>query len=933
MHDEYINVGGGQLFTQHHHEDALENAKTLSPHLGRLFKIHADDMPLILNKAFNDIIADAEAVLKSGIEATRDDHSLMAAIRLYRGRINHLVAVSDFLDLADINQHMAWLTRAAEFALATLTDHLAGEDADQWFILALGKMGAGELNYSSDIDLIIITLIDYDDYDKAQQLVRLTRRLVSIMSTPTQDGIGWRIDLRLRPDPGATPIAIHHDAAMSYYESLARTWERAAFIRARPVAGNIAAGEKFLRDLKPFIWRRYLDFTVLEDLKVMLRREPRDDTLLGYNIKNGYGGIRSIEFFVHAQQLIAGGREPDLRLRRTPDALDALAERRWITIEAAERLKTAYQVWRRIEHRLQMIGDAQTHSKPKSDEALADFAKFCGADDLASFKNEVIALGDQVHQDTDGLLKKLEKQSGQSFDKEHETISLDHDNLDKSHDGLSALGYTNPEAVMLTTQAWLAGRIPATRSSRARELFSAMLPRLLVKLADTGNPDIGFAAFARLVEKLPAGLQLFSLMDSHDDIAEMIIGIVTAAPKLADIISNYPVLADNLLYRSFWRPEDDWAKQEKELAELVKSSDDYEERLLILRRTCREWQFRTSAQLLQEQISPTRAGRDYTKIADIMIRVGLTIAQDNIARRFGAVADSGITVLAMGRLGAEEMTLLSDLDLIFVYDGESNAHSSGDEGVKTLPINQYYARLGQELINVLSAQTAEGKCYDIDMRLRPSGNKGPVSVHLDTFFNYQRDEAWTWEHMALIKSRVIGQVGARNPSDVLAEQIPQLIKKERREEDVINDVSVMRERLQSAQKATAFLNIRSSDGGIMDLDFLTQMIQLLPMGRTLPIIRRSRDAGKAFEKAGLVTEAESNAMTTAAKTYMDAIQLMRLLDMDIRDKIAPEDQLPSLLKKRFKINTFGEFFAYLEKIAEPIYEMMKNFVCKVEKRE
>ena len=409
-----------------------------------------------------------------------------------------------------------------------------------------------------------------------------------------------------------------------------------------------------------------------------------------------------------------------------------------------------------------MIGDAQTHSMPKSDEALADFAKFCGADDLAAFKNEVITLGDQVHQDTDGLLKKLEKQSGQSFDKEHETISLDHDNLDKSHGGLSALGYTNPEAVMLTTQAWLAGRIPATRSSRARELFSAMLPRLLVKLADTGNPDIGFAAFARLVEKLPAGLQLFSLMDSHDDIAEMIIGIVTA-PKLADIISNYPMLADNLLYRSFWRPEEDWAKQEDELAGLVNASDDYEERLLILRRTCREWQFRTSAQLLQEQISPTRAGRDYTKIADIMIRVGLAIAQDNIARRFGAVADSGITVLAMGRLGAEEMTLLSDLDLIFVYDGENTTHSSGDEGVKALPINQYYARLGQELINVLSAQTAEGKCYDIDMRLRPSGNKGPVSVHLETFFNYQRDEAWTWEHMALIKSRVIGHIGVRKP--------------------------------------------------------------------------------------------------------------------------------------------------------------------------
>lgn len=915
------------------HEVILEQARGLSPHLDRLFKIHGDDLALILKKEFEAIIKNANEVLTSSVTATKDDTILMAAIRHYRGRINHLVAVTDFLDLADIEQHMKWLTDAAEFAMATLTDHLAGEDAQSWFILALGKMGAGELNYSSDIDLIIITLIDHDDYEKAQKLIRITRRLVSVMSTPTKDGIGWRIDLRLRPDPGATPIAIHHDAAMSYYESLARTWERAAFIRARPVAGNKKAGQDFLDDLKPFIWRRYLDFTVLEDLKVMLRREARADDLIGYNIKNGFGGIRSIEFFVHAQQLIAGGREAELRISRTPHALDALARNKWISIEAAVRLKDAYKVWRRVEHRLQMIGDAQTHSLPRSDEMMAEFARFCGAESFGAFKEEIITLGNQVNNDTAPLLRQLERQSTPSDNAQEDDFSISQDNAEGNHNVLRDLGYEHPETIVLTTQGWLAGRIPATRSSRSRDLFAAMLPRLLRQLAETGNPDISFAAFARLVENLPAGLQLFSLMDSHDDIAEMIIGIVTSAPKLADIISSHPVLADSLLYRSFWRPEDNWHEREKELQKALSDQDDYEERLLVLRRMCRDWQFRVSAQLLQEQITPSRAGEDFSHIADIIIRGGMKIAHDNLKRRFGDIEDSGITILALGRLGAQEMTLLSDLDLIFIFDGESEAVSAGQVKIKPLYINQYYARFGQELINVLSAPTAEGRCYDIDMRLRPSGNKGPVAVHLDTFISYQDNEAWTWEHMALIKSRVVGHCGARDSGPVLEERIPSLIKKIRQEDDVIHDVAMMRERLKSSQKNGSALNIRSSDGGIMDLDFLVQMIQLFPQASALPVQRRASDAGKAFAEAGLVNTADTEAIIEAAQTYLNVIQLMRLLDMAPSDKIKPEEQLPNLLKKSFNINTFGEFSKRLEEIAEPISAMMKNFVSKVEKRE
>ena len=931
------------LFDHHHHDahlsyqDALDHTTAFSAHLSRLFKIYGDDLDQIHSGAFDEIISSADNNLIEAISSTRDDTGLMAAIRQYRGRINHLVAVTDFLDLADVTTHMTWLTHAAEHALKTLTCHLADDDDENWFILALGKMGAGELNYSSDIDLIIITLHDQDDNTKSKYFITLTRRIINIMSKPTKDGIGWRIDLRLRPDPGAMPIAIHQNVAMMYYESMARTWERAAFIRAHPVAGNIQAGHHFLDDLSPFIWRRYLDYTVLEDLKVMLRRESRDKNLLGYNIKNGIGGIRSIEFFVHAQQLIAGGREGELRQRVTNNALDALARNHWISDEAADKLKPAYLTLRRLEHRLQMVGDAQTHSLPKSDQALADFASFCGAADLADFKKSVTDLGDLVHQETKGLMHRLEKghvpdqKKDETASQSTVNLSWDNDHSEHSQNILNNLGYESPETIFLTIQGWLAGRIPATRSPRSRDLLSLLLPRLLTTLAETGHPDNSFAAFARLVEKLPAGLQLFSLMESHQRIAEMIISIVTSAPKLADIISNHPILADNLLYRSFWRPEDNWPDQEDNLNKVLSDADDYEEKLLILRRYCREWQFRTSVQLLQHQIKPRRAGRDFAVIADIIIRAALIVVSPHIQKRLGHIEDSGITILALGRLGAKEMTLLSDLDLIFIYDGPQNAQSDG--GARAVQMGQYYSRFGQELINALSALTEEGRCYDIDMRLRPSGNKGPVAVHLDTFLSYQDSEAWTWEHMALVKSRVIGHFGQRPLNDILDEKIPALIKKDRSPDTLIGDVAEMRDRLHSSSPSPSFLNIRSADGGIMDIDFLTQMMQMMPGALSLPVYRSAVDAARPLADAGLITNDDADAIRKAAKLYGDAIQFMRLLDMNPDDKKNLSDSLPTILKKRFEINSFDEFSALIEATSKPVSALMKKYVCKVQKRE
>jgi glutamate-ammonia-ligase adenylyltransferase len=927
-------------------EDALSKVASLSPHIGRLLELNADDLPAILENNYKAVLDDADANLIKAISEAKDDASLMTAIRHYRSRVNHLVAVTDHLNLSDIENHLEWLSHASELALSKLADKLAGEDYDKWFIFGLGKMGAGELNYSSDIDLIIITLIDSEDHDRAQNFIKLTRRLVNIMSTPTKDGIGWRVDLRLRPDPGATPIAIQHEAAMSYYESMARTWERAAFIRARTVAGNIEKGEAFLNDLNPFIWRRFLDYTVLEDLKIMLRREPRDDHLRGYSIKNGFGGIRSIEFFVHAQQLIAGGRETDLRLRSTPMALDALTKNEWITTDVADNLKSAYKILRRIEHRLQMVGDVQTHVMPKSDEALDDFSRFCGMSDLTSFKSALIELGDSVHRDTVPLLEKLEREGQPETDASSApdaaktdtsayegVLVLDDETPTASASALEGLGYKSTESITATIEGWLAGRVPATRSIRSRDLLTSLLPRLLAKLAETGKPDTNFVAFSRLVSNLPAGLQLFSLMETHPDVASMVINIVTSAPKLADIMSGHPILADNLLYRSFWLPEDDWPAREQELQDAIGKTEYYEEKLLILRRFCHEWKFRTSVQLLQNQITSIRAGQDYTAIADVMIRVAVKIVGENIESKLGIIKDGSFTVMGMGRLGAKEMTLLSDLDLVFIYDGSQEEQSmppkdSKEKSLKSVYINQYFIRFGQELIIALSSPTSEGRCYEIDMRLRPSGNQGPLATHCDSFLKYEKEEAWTWEHMALVKSRVISVYGKTDLQKKLEKNIPGLVRKVTSTEELIKDVAAMRDRLKSANPKKSKLDIKSSEGGIMDLDFLLEIMQMLPDAHDLPLTPSTQDAAKTLAKASLITKEESEAIISASTFYTDAIHLMRLLDMKAQDEFTPDNELPPVLGKHFNIKTFGEFAALMKKTAEPIAAMMKKYISK-----
>ncbi|MGB1900393.1 MAG: hypothetical protein ACPHOZ_04135, partial [Candidatus Puniceispirillaceae bacterium] len=385
-----------------------------SQYLQRLALRHGEDVGPCLNGQTANQINVAKTHFITSMQSAGDDKAALRAIRIWRGRTALMVALSDLAGREDMPQQMQWLSEAAQTVLSATIQYLFRQaaqrgkiknfDADLsgcgWTVLALGKLGAGELNFSSDIDLIMLHdrhHAPFGNRDAVQPFfVAMTRDLIRLLSSATSDGIGWRVDLRLRPDPGATAVSIDLTAAISYYESIARTWERAAFIRARPVAGDLALGNSFLEQIQSFIWRKTLDYTVMEDMQTMLRRPPQGNGWRGYNLKTGKNGIRQIEFFTHVLQLVAGGRDEKLRHRNSLAALDALAAAKWITNEQAAALGTAYHQLRRIEHRLQMIADNQTHSLPRSEEGLEKFAHFMGHRTTSDFCNMLDNLLDQV---------------------------------------------------------------------------------------------------------------------------------------------------------------------------------------------------------------------------------------------------------------------------------------------------------------------------------------------------------------------------------------------------------------------------------------------------------------------------------------------------------------------------------------------------------
>ena len=795
-----------------------------SPFLARLMRRYPEVMLALQDSAPEDYLDTLYTRLDDEMAAASDKDAAMALLRHARNRAALTIGVADLADAWDVETVTRYLTRLADVAVrcgldfllraAVAEARLTAFSRDGLVVLALGKHGGEELNYSSDIDFVIYYTPDAlplaEGQDPRKFHIKLVQDLTALLQNPTADGFVFRVDLRLRPDPGATPVTISVDAALGYYESMGQNWERAVYIKARPIAGDLKAGQKFIDDLQPYIWRRYFDFAAIEDVHSMKRqmhavRGHAEIVAQGHNLKLGRGGIREIEFFVQTQQLIAGGRDPDLRGHRTVEMLAMLAAKDWISHETADKLTASYYYLRRMEHRLQMRLDEQTQTLPKDDAAFAGFACFAGYDSAAAFSADFIGHLTGVTAEYGQLFEQAESLSGEAGNLVFTGGEDDPETLET----LSNMGFRRPADISGIIRGWHAGRMAATRSARAREILTRLQPVILNKLAEARAPDDGFIRFDQFLSALPAGVQIFSLFQSNPHVLNLLIDIINSAPRLAALLSGNAGLVDALVPGHV--PQ-----------ELPVAFDGFEAAMDGLRRYVHEAQFRVGTKTLADPTMAISYGDAYSRLAETAIGTIYDAAMADIERQYGRLPEGDMVVLGLGKLGSGEMTLQSDLDLILICDcPDFSALSDGD---KPLDADRWFARAARRLTSGLSAPSAEGELYEVDTRLRPSGNAGPLVTKFTSFVDYQLNQAWNWEHMALTRGRVLA--GGDKLRQKVEAAIGDILSAPRDMAKLAQDAEDMRQRLRTHQPQAGPFDIRRGDGGLVDVEFIAQSLQL-----------------------------------------------------------------------------------------------------------
>jgi [glutamine synthetase] adenylyltransferase / [glutamine synthetase]-adenylyl-L-tyrosine phosphorylase len=854
-----------------------------------------------------------------------DTESLMSTLRVAKRRAALLIGLADIAGKWPLGRITAALSELADAALAVAIRHLLGNAARAGeidlaaggevergcglIVLGMGKLGARELNYSSDIDLILLydpERVRYRGRATIQQcFARLARDLVRILDERTADGYVFRTDLRLRPDPASTPPAISVEAALNYYESAGQNWERAALVKARPVAGDRTAAEAFLGELRPFLWRKHLDFAAIQDIHSIKRqinahRGGAHIAIAGHNIKLGRGGIREIEFFAQTQQLIWGGRLPELRVSGTCEALLALAHAGRIEKRVADEMIASYAFLRRVEHRLQMIDDAQTHSLPADIEGIRRVAIFFGYATAEDFTNELRHHLTQVEKHYARLFEEAPSLAGSGnlvftgIEDDPETLAT-----------LRGFGFAEPEAVAGAVRGWHHGRYRATRSQRAREKLTELIPTLLKAFGSAANPDSAFTRFDKFIARLPAGVQFFSLLHANPALLDLIAEIMGSAPRLAEQLARQPILLDGVLSSDFLAAPADRPTLAAELFRALAAARDFGDVLDIARRWTNDRKFHIGVNILRGRISGDAAGATFAELAETAIDGLLPPVTAEFARSHGRVAGGEFAVIGLGKLGGGEMTVTSDLDLVLIYDAPEAVEAS--DGPRPLAVATYYARLSQRLINALTVLTPEGLLYEVDMRLRPSGSAGPIASSLAAFQRYHDELSWTWEHMALTRARPVAGVATLQSRAMTL--IAEILGRPRDHDRLIVDIADMRERIAAQHPNPSPWDIKHRRGGLVDVEFIAQYLMLRHAAQWPELVR-------ANTGAALTALAETGSLDgTAARELIAALALWRQVQGTLKlvlDETLDEATAPPALTAMLARNAGAVDFAGLK---------------------
>jgi [glutamine synthetase] adenylyltransferase / [glutamine synthetase]-adenylyl-L-tyrosine phosphorylase len=871
----------------------LQSVAGGSPYLRALMLRDADYLEQLLRSQPEKLLDDICNRLIAAAQL-QTQSEIMAALRLAKDKASLLIALADVGLIWNVDDVTANLTRFADAMLGATINWLL-LDANRagkikvrnpenpslncgYVALAMGKHGAGELNYSSDIDLIILydpeTAPLTEGTEPSTFFVRMTKRLVTILQDITEHGYGLRVDLRLRPDPRATQVAISMEAAAIYYESMGQNWERAAMIKARPAGGDLTLGVEFLARLRPYIWRKYLDFAAIADVQSLKRqihavKGHGTIAVLGHNIKLGRGGIREIEFFVQTQQLIAGGRNPALRGLQTLVMLDALAEAHWITPAAAISLKAAYRFLRTIEHRIQMVNDEQTHILPKEQHAFDSLARLAGYASSQEFATKLR----QTFELVQGHYAALFENATELGNAGGSLVFTGGEDDPETIETLQGMGFRQPSEVSATIRGWHFGRYAATRSGKSKELLTELMPVLLTALARSGDADAAFLAFDRFIAGLPAGVQLFSMLKANPNLLDLIATILGTAPRLAEQLSARPRVLDAVLDPGFFgalpRPEEVKAIIESMIPPAV-PLDEVVDRVRIVGR---EQMFRVGVHVLSETVSAVEAGSAFSAIAELLLQRLHAAVQDDMVLRHGEVPGGNSCIVAMGKMGGREMTAGSDLDLLLVYENRNALENS--VGPKPLGVSQYFTRLTQRLIASLTAPTSEGILFEVDLRLRPSGNKGPVATSLESFRSYQKDSAWTWEKLALTRARVVS--GDANLAADLTKAIAASLCTPRDAGTTRKDVLDMRRLMVKEQGSYGIWDIKRVRGGLVEIEFIAQFLQLIHAASNPEILDTNTHAALGLlAAAGLLDIQIASNLQQACLLYHRITQVLRL---------------------------------------------------------
>jgi glutamate-ammonia-ligase adenylyltransferase len=860
-----------------------------------------------------------------------------ARLRSLKGELHLLTALCDLGGVWDLDAVTSALTRFADVAVRSAVEIAAREaleagkitrvgEGDEgplpgYFCIAMGKQGAFELNYSSDIDVSIFydeAALPLSEGVEAGLLTkRITERLSNILQQRTSDGYVFRLDLRLRPDPASTPLAMPLDAAFEYYESVGQNWERAAFIKARAAAGDLVQARAFIAELQPFVWRRNLDFAAIADIhsiKRQIHTHKVDErlTAAGADLKLGRGGIREIEFFVQTQQLILGGRHAELRSPRTLDALAALARSGHIAQAAANDMTAAYLILRGLEHRAQMIADEQTHRLPEADAERRRIAALAGYGDLRKFD---AAVGK--------TLKTVNGRYGALFAGEEELSSrfgsLIFTGVDDDPETLATLrrmGFSHPEQVSQTIRGWHHGRISATRTERGREMFTRLAPRLLDAVQATGAPDAAFLRFGDFFATLSSGVQVQSLFLAQPKMLELVVRVMAFAPQFARTLARRPAALDALMDPAFFETIEPPA----DLASSIAQMDGFEAAMDLARRRHREAAFRIGVQVLGGVTSAEAAGQAFADLADAVI-AGLSRAALEEVERAGGAFDGDVAVVALGKCGSREMTAKSDLDLMTLYRARG---SDAVSATKNWSAETFYARFTQRLVAALSAPTAEGQLYEVDLQLRPSGTHGPVAVSFAAFTGYYAAEAETWELLALTRARVVWATSDSFADDA-TEAIEAALRRPGDGAARARDVREMRALMARERPASGFWDMKLTDGGLVDIEFAAQHLQMQSAASGGPLRQNTLAALDALAEARLAPAGALAALLAAWRLQQNLSQLLKVALEDGADPSNEPAVLRALLAKAAGLRDFAALKARLtaaRKAAHAAYEAL-----------